>query len=362
MMLLLIRGCNRFGIIGIVLLLLSACTNSKMRNEETNTRSYTDMSQRTIIVPSEINRIVSNNSPGSILLYTLADSLMVARNNTPSYSEKQCCTSQYCNLPVIGGWFGSNGTKNTEELIRLKPDVIISAGNTNKILQKISDKEQVQFNIPIVQVSTNLLSLCDTYKKLGNLLHREKKAEQLIGFINRYIPDIIEQSSKIPMSERKRVYFAIGENGLQSSPRGSLHSQVISLAGGVNVVDINKALGHVNVSLEQLIRWNPQVILSYTPSYNKTDTIQQKLINDKRWSSINAIKNQQVYTVPHIPYCWLDMPPSVNQVIGLIWLSNLLYPDIFSYDVEAIAAEFYDIFYHYKPEGNANYFPTQSNT
>ena len=38
---------------------------------------------------------------------------------------------------------------------------------------------------------------------------------------------------------------------------------------------------------------------------------------------------------------------SVNRYIGMIWLSELLYPDAFNYDLLAETQRYYQLFYHY---------------
>ena len=49
---------------------------------------------------------------------------------------------------------------------------------------------------------------------------------------------------------------------------------------------------------------------------------------------IQALKNHQVYQIPAYPFDWFDRPPGVNRVIGIRWLANLLYPNIFKLDIK----------------------------
>ena len=43
-----------------------------------------------------------------------------------------------------------------------------------------------------------------------------------------------------------------------------------------------------------------------------------------------------------------NSPPSVNRVLGVWWLGNLLYPELYDYDMIAVAQEFYSLFWHYE--------------
>ena len=49
---------------------------------------------------------------------------------------------------------------------------------------------------------------------------------------------------------------------------------------------------------------------------------------------------------PSLPFGWVDLPPSVNRLIGLWWLGKLLYPDLFPEDLRPRARDFYRDFYH----------------
>ena len=65
------------------------------------------------------------------------------------------------------------------------------------------------------------------------------------------------------VKEGQRIYYAEGMKGLNTDPSGSVHSLLIDLAGGVNVAqtDILPGKGMTDVSLEQIYRWNPDLIL-----------------------------------------------------------------------------------------------------
>jgi iron complex transport system substrate-binding protein len=53
-----------------------------------------------------------------------------------------------------------------------------------------------------------------------------------------------------------------------------------------------------------------------------------------------------VHLSPSLPFGWVDLPPSVNRLIGLRWLGKVLYPSLFSEDISMLTREFYRDFYH----------------
>ena len=334
-----------------VFALLIGCTNRQNKKQsEGNLQAVKDMAGRDLTISNPVKSIISNNLPGTILLYSLADSMLIARNNTPSYSEPNFCTKQYVDLPLIGSWFSTNGTRNTEEVIRLKPDLIVSAGNIGGKVVEITDRDQEMLKIPMMLVSTDLTLLDSTYQLLGKLLNREEKAAELIEFYQKYIPLIISETVKMDSANRKRIYIAMGQNGLLTPPASSLHSQVTKYAGALNVAEIDlfnrEVSGHATVSLEQVIKWAPDIILTCGIGNISSVEVKNNLLNDRKWAGLTAIKKGQVFEVPASPYLWLDRPPSINQIMGVIWLAKLLYPDHFSYDIKEVTREFYTKFYH----------------
>ena len=57
----------------------------------------------------------------------------------------------------------------------------------------------------------------------------------------------------------------------------------------------------------------------------------------------------RVHLSPHLPFGWVDFPPSVNRLIGLWWLAKVLYPAQFPEDLKPLTRDFYTQFYHKTP-------------
>jgi len=75
------------------------------------------------------------------------------------------------------------------------------------------------------------------------------------------------------------------------------------------------------------------------------------IVTDPMWRSLSAIKNGNVYEAPNGPYNWMGGPPSIQRLLSMIWLGNLMYPDIFDYDIDERVGEFYSLFFRYDLTG-----------
>jgi hypothetical protein len=65
------------------------------------------------------------------------------------------------------------------------------------------------------------------------------------------------------------------------------------------------------------------------------------------WRGLKAVRNRRIYVAPADPFGWIDDPPGVNRLIGLYWLSALLYPGD-QPDLSASVSDFYQKFYGIK--------------
>ena len=110
-----------------------------------------------------------------------------------------------------------------------------------------------------------------------------------------------------------------------------------------NAADMDSILatGGDEVSMEQILIWNPEIVIL------APDSCYDDIYGDKLWARVDAVKNRRVYEVPIGPYNWLDRPPSVQRVLGILWLGNIVYPEQYDFDIAEKAQEFYRLFFRY---------------
>ena len=121
---------------------------------------------------------------------------------------------------------------------------------------------------------------------------------------------------------------------------------IINLAGGRNVSANEKGEatpghGWLKISPEQLIKWNPDLII--VTQYASGITPEQ-ILADERLRGINAIKNKQVFWFPSKLNSWDN--PTPQAVLGIKWLAKKIHPDKFrNIDIEKEANNFFTMFY-----------------
>lgn len=304
-----------------------------------------DMANRTVMVPKNVEKVLSTGPVGTIFIYTLNPDKMAGWNYDLREGEKQFIDEKYHDLPNLGG--SGRNPLNLEEVLKVDPDLLISMGTIDET--SISEVEELEEKTgkTVVMLDTDMDKFAEGYEILGRIMGEEDKAEELARYCRETLETIETKSVQIIDDMRVSVYYAEGPAGLETEPSNSWHGEVMDMIGAHNVakVEIVEDSGRTEVSLEQLLKWDPEIIISWD---DERGGYYSGILEDPAWKDIKAVRDKEVYEIPNRPFNWFDRPPSVNRVLGLRWLGNLLYPELYDYNMRDEVKEFYDKFYHYQ--------------
>jgi len=303
------------------------------------TRTVTDSAGRQVEIPARISRVLTAGPPASILLYTLAPEKMIGWVRTPSPTEKAYLQESVRELPEYGRLTGRGGTANLENVLKFQPDLIIDSGSTGGTYVSLANNVQAQTKIPYLLLDGRLEKTPEIYRLLGELLDTKARAEQLANYAEETLSGLRQRIASIPESERPRVYYGRGINGLETGLAGSINMEVLERVGAINVAAAAGTGSLSKISIEQVLAWNPDVILVLDPAFYAS------VRTDPLWSSVKAVRENRIYMAPNLPYGWFDAPPGVNRLIGVRWLMSILYPQQFPEDLRNTTREFYRLFY-----------------
>ena len=333
---------KRFLSIVLALCLLLCGCATQPEKEKKPTVPFTDSCGRTVDIPMEIETVVPSGSYAQIMLYTVCPEKVVSLSSALSRVQKQYLDKNWQELPVTGQFYGGGSVVSYEEILKICPDIIIDIGEAKDSIAADMDELQKMTGIPVIFIEAGIDSMAEAYDALGELLDVKEQAGACADYIRDTLRDAEEKTARL--TARTRTLYAQGEYGTEVLGVGSLHSEVLDYAGADNVAVLGDiaSKGGNEVSIEQILLWNPEVvILSPEANYNEVFT-------DPVWSNLPAVQNGQVFEVPQGPYNWLDRPPSVQRILGIKWLGNLLYPDLFNYDMAEEAQKFFHLFWHYE--------------
>lgn len=315
-----------------------------VQEEETaDSREITDMAGRKVTVPAEIDSVFSANPVSAIYLYTLVPDKLLGWNYELNDIEKSIILEQYHDLPN----FGMSDEINYEAVIAANPTIAVSVGTINDAMISDCDALSESLGIPVIAVDGDLTAAPEAYRFMGDLFGMEEQAEELAAYAEKTFDDIANMD--IPEEEKVRIYYGNGEDSLETAPAGSSHAQIIDMVNAVNVADLELGDGsRVQISAEQLLAWDPDVIIvNGEPKSNLSGgSAAEALLNDPTFASLKAVQEQKVYGTPNAPFSWVDRPPGPNRIVGIRWLSGLIYPDYLNFDVDEEVREFFSLFYH----------------
>lgn len=315
-------------------------TGTERKEESLETRIFVDSCEREVELPKEITAYVPSGPLAQIILYAMAPEEMVGLAAKWYDSAEGIISEKALSLPYFGQLYGS-ANMNIEELVLAGPQVLIDMGEVKDSLKEDMDTLQEQTNIPTVYVESNMEMMPETFRKLGELLGKEEKAEELAAFCERVYDRTLSIMEKVGDNKVKGI-FVVGEDGLSVLANSSYQAETFDLlVDNVAVVDnpVSKGSGN-EVTMEQISLWNPDFVLFGPMSIY--DTVKE----DDSWKQIQAVAKDHYIEVPEGPHNWMGSPPAVQQYLGLIWLTAELYPEYCDYDVKEEIMEYYRLFYH----------------
>src|SRR5712691_4163215 len=303
--------------------------------------SVTDSAGRTVAVPARIERVFPAGPPAAIMLYTVAPDLLLGwpRANRPE--EREFLLPDIGSRPEVGRITGRGNTANLEVVLALKPDLILDVGSVNPTYVSLADRVQQQTGIPYALLDGRFDGIAAAYRTLGALIGRPDDGEAYARIAEDMIRTITGRTAVMPKGGRPRVYYARGPRGLETGLGGSINVETIEMLAQ-NVAAETRG-GLANVSIEQVLLWNPDVIITIDQDFASN------VRSDPAWAPVKAVRDGRVHLSPKLPFGWVDFPPCVNRLIGLWWLAKILYPDLFPEDLRALTRDFYTRFYHVTP-------------
>jgi iron complex transport system substrate-binding protein len=240
--------------------------------------TVTDGAGRAVPVPERVARVFPAGPPAAIFLYTLAPELLIGwpRANRPE--EREFLLPDVGGRPEVGRITGRGNTANLEVVLALKPDLILDVGSVDPTYVSLAERVQQQTGIPYALLDGRFDGIPLGYRTLGALIGRREQGEAFAGSAEDTIKTITQRVGTIPVGRRPRVYYARGPRGLETGLGGSINVETIELIAR-NVADGTRG-GLANVSIEQVLLWNPDIIVTIDRDFAAN------VLSDPAWAMV----------------------------------------------------------------------------
>ncbi len=233
--------------------------------------------------------------------------------------------STFCRFPPEVAKLPKVGTflKPEAELIAgLRPDLVVVHEVSSGI-----DRKLASMHIPYTVVERGTLaSVFSSVRRIASAAGEPARGETLVADLERRLAALRAASAGRP---RVRALFIIGRRlgsltDLVAVGPGSYINDVIDIAGGQNVLAIQGQPEYPKISMETVLRLDPDVIVD-TVDMGETDAErrQRQPINEKLWAAypmLTAVKSRRV----HAATTDALVVPGPRVVEAAEWVASLL--------------------------------------
>jgi len=303
-----------------------------------------DMEDRKVILREQIDRVYCSNATGTTNIYFLAPELLIGWNYVPLGEERIFLPDRHLMKKALGSWREFEEEPDIKEIVSENPDVIFCYDVDDDASAK-ADAIQNETGIPAFALNGDINMSAEAYHVVGRLLGEEERAGRLAEFVSEKLGYIKEMTKAIPATEGKRVYFAQGEEGLLTK---CFDPPLVSCLEIARMTNVSQDWEGETCSIRQVEEWNPDCILAneYCMSDEVTSKIHQTILTDPAWQAVPCVKQGKVYRMPRMPFAWFGLPSSVLNLLGMMLVLKILYPEYMQQlDVVSEARVFYSLFF-----------------
>lgn len=314
--------------------MLVGCSNTKPEDEsEPKKVTITDHAGREVEVTGEYEKIVSGYYISTSMLVSLGlnDKLVGIEAKAEKRPIYKLAAKELLELPNVG----TAKDFDLEGCIALKPDLVILPKKLTEQAKALSDA-----GITVVVINPeNEELLRESIEMVATATGTTEKAKKLLSYYDEQY-DKLEGLTK-DSKDKPSVYLAGTSNILTVASGKMYQNSVIEQAGGVNTAKDLSDDQWANISYEQLLQYNPEMIVIIP----EAEFTKEDVLKDSQLANLNAVKNNAVYEMPRDFEAWDSPVPS--GALGSMWLASIINEDEYSFEqFKNDASEFYKEFYN----------------
>ncbi len=284
---------------------------SEQNQQESAQLPAEDRAGNKIVIPSEINKIISISPSNTEIIVDLG------------LGDKLVAVDKYSGdiegIPENIPYFDIMNP-DVEQLVALEPDIIYATGMSmsqgNDPFKPIKD---LGITVAYIPASDSIEGIYDDIMFIADSLQVSGKGQELADTMKTKIDTFKEIGSTI--ENKKTVYFEIaGAPNLYSFGSGVFLNEMIELLGAENILAEQEKW--ISVSDEVIVAANPDIILT---NVDYIENAVDEIKNRAGWENVTAIKNNDVY--------YIDRDASSlsnhNIVKALEQMAEVIYPDVY---------------------------------
>jgi iron complex transport system substrate-binding protein len=315
-----------------------AAQNEQAVGKAEGKRYVTDMAGRRVALPGQVKRIVTLG-PVPVLnsfIFTLGEGEKIVNGlplsfaRSPRYRYQTLFAPSLAHEPDVQG--NAGGRPDLEALLKARPDVIFTMDlQTTDVLER-NGFAAVFLSWRQPEDVKGLMRL------VGEVLNRQDGAAEYIRYFDDTVKRVGEVVSRVPQGKRPRVLLCTVRTLTQPH---LIAEWWIETAGGTSVTNNGRSMESFTFSLEQMLAWNPDILLVSGPEDLK------EVYEDRRFLAIKAVKSRRIYVAPCAAHLWANR--TAEQPLTVLWAAKIFHPELFkNLDLIKEMQYFYGRFFHYR--------------
>lgn len=301
----------------LILTCLWGCQKSTPTATQPQTeRTVVDMAGRTVQVPAEINTIATFGSIGVLNAFveTMGDGSKICNEMSPSFTKKDTWKYQYVFAPQLKNcpvFEDASREIQMEKVLQVKPDLCLTMDKATVDLLAAQGLNVLYISWDKPEDVKTCISL------LGEALNKQDVASDYLVWFDKTVAKAQDLTKNLTDENKKKVIY--GNISTLTQPH-LIAEWWIPAAGGISVTDNGRTTQSLTYTMEDLLKWNPDVMIL------SDKAIKKDVLADSRFANIPAVKNQQIFVVPAVAHIWGNRTP--EQPLTILWTINKLYPQL----------------------------------
>lgn len=313
----------------------AASSAQSQSDNKGETRTVTDMKGVQVEIPKEVHTYVeswfAHNEVD--LMLDGANGMLVTCVSPEKFPWMYAVCPNFYNAKSTD----FSADMNLEEIIAAKPDVVFGSNEDYRAMF-------TNAGIPYINC---MFSTYDELKKSVKLTAEVfggdavKKADEYIDYLDKRTAWVAEKTASIPDDKKLSVAHGSTVYELNFDGGNTIIDEWIKYSGGKNAAGQEVQGNLKNISLEQVMAWDPDVLITGQPQSEV-----EKIMSDPAWAELKAVKNKRVYSNPKGAFAWDRY--GVDAALQPQWCAQVLYPDLFTdFSIKDEVKKFYSEFLGY---------------
>jgi len=265
--------------------------------------SITDDASRTVEIAAKPRRIVSLAPANTEILFAIGAGDRVV--GVTSYDDYP---AEVADIAKVGDFTGPN----LEAVAAAKPDLVVATtGVQADVITKLEE-------LGATVIAFDPATLDGLYEDITELGQATGDVEGARAVVDTMKTDVAQIEAAIRGAEPVTAFVEIGQNPLFTVGSGTLIDELVTIAGGANIV---AEPGYVPYSAEQLVKADPEVYMATKGSMSDPSQLEQRA----GFGELSAVKNSRVVILEDN----YVSRPGPRAVLGLKQIAEALHPQAF---------------------------------